>query len=38
MTTTQTSFYDLSGGINQAATNTQLGLDLKKFTGLIQKI
>jgi hypothetical protein len=27
----QTSFYDLSGGINQAVTKTQLGLDLKKI-------
>ncbi len=27
----KTSFYDLSGGINQSLTKTQMGLDLKNF-------
>ena len=32
------AYYDLSGGINQALTKTELGLDTKKSTGLMPKI
>lgn len=32
------SYYNLSGGINQALTKTELGSDTKKYTGRILKI
>lgn len=33
----EVAYYNLAGGINQALTKTELGIDTKKFAGQMQK-